>query len=279
MKKESRNVIYDRDLRIEAYRFEGIMQKFPNHFHEHYVIGFIECGTRHLAVNNREYTTEPSDLLLFNPRTPHTCWQIDGGALDYRCLNIDADVMSGIAAEITGRCFTPSFREQVVRHCELVPALRELHSIILDGGDLLRKQELFYIFMSNLINRFAKEPLAQRDQGESRVISKVCAYIENNYEKNLALDELAALSGLNKYNLLRLFARERGITPYKYLETVRINRAKALLEQGEQLSEIALESGFSDQSHFTNFFKKFIGFTPKQYANIFTKKRSGGDAA
>lgn len=42
MKKETRTVVYDDELRIEAYRFEGIVKPFPNHFHEHYVIGFVE---------------------------------------------------------------------------------------------------------------------------------------------------------------------------------------------------------------------------------------------
>ena len=41
MKKEIRTVVYDEDLRLEAYRFVGIVQPFPNHFHEHYVIGFV----------------------------------------------------------------------------------------------------------------------------------------------------------------------------------------------------------------------------------------------
>lgn len=41
MKKEIRTVVYDESLRIEAYRFEGIVQPFPNHFHEYYVIVFV----------------------------------------------------------------------------------------------------------------------------------------------------------------------------------------------------------------------------------------------
>ena len=49
MKKETRTVVYDEELRIEAYRFEGIVQPFPNHFHEHYVIGFVEDGQRVLS--------------------------------------------------------------------------------------------------------------------------------------------------------------------------------------------------------------------------------------
>ena len=46
MQKEVRTVCYDDDLQLEAYRFEGIAQPFPNHFHDYYVIGFIEAGTR-----------------------------------------------------------------------------------------------------------------------------------------------------------------------------------------------------------------------------------------
>ena len=56
MRKEIRTVVYDDDLRIEAYRFEGIVQPFPNHFHEYYVIGFVEDGERCLSCKNREYT-------------------------------------------------------------------------------------------------------------------------------------------------------------------------------------------------------------------------------
>ena len=55
MKQEERRVCFDEDLGIEAYSFKGIMQKFPNHFHEYYVIGFIESGRRRLSCKNKEY--------------------------------------------------------------------------------------------------------------------------------------------------------------------------------------------------------------------------------
>lgn len=42
MRKEIKTVVYDDELRLEAYRFEGVVQPFPNHFHEYYVIGFVE---------------------------------------------------------------------------------------------------------------------------------------------------------------------------------------------------------------------------------------------
>ena len=45
---ETRTIVYDEQLQIEAYQFVGIMQKFPNHFHDCYVVGFVEKGNRHL---------------------------------------------------------------------------------------------------------------------------------------------------------------------------------------------------------------------------------------
>ena len=77
MKKETRTVVYDDELRIEAYRFEGIVQPFPNHFHEYYVIGFVEKGERCLSCKNQEYVIKKGNIVLFNPGDNHACVQSD----------------------------------------------------------------------------------------------------------------------------------------------------------------------------------------------------------
>ncbi len=74
MKKEIRTVVYDDALRIEAYRFEGIVQPFPNHFHD-YVIGSVEDGERVLSCKNQEYIIKKGDVLLFDPGDNHACPQ------------------------------------------------------------------------------------------------------------------------------------------------------------------------------------------------------------
>lgn len=59
------------------------------------------------------------------------------------------------------------------------------------------------------------------------------------------------------------------MTPYGYLESVRIGAAKRLLEQGVSPVDTALQVGFSDQSHFTNYFSRFIGLSPGLYQDSF----------
>lgn len=274
MKQEERTVCFDRELKIEAYRFKGIMQKFPNHFHEHYVIGFIEKGQRYLSCKNKEYTTSTGDLLLFNPFDSHTCEQIDDKVLDYRCINIKPEIMKKTVFEITGKNYLPKFNQPVIFRSELVPLLQELHYIIMEEELDFKKEELFFFLIEQLIEEHTKPNLQSNLENTNIEIQAVCDYLENNYAEHIVLDELSTIAGMNKYSLLRNFTKLKGITPYRYLENIRVNKAKKLLEKGVEPIDAAIQTGFVDQSHFTNFFKNFIGLTPKQYQNIFINNDS-----
>jgi len=269
VKQEIRTVKYDIQLKVEAYHFQGIMQKFPNHFHEYYVIGFIEKGQRFLSCKNNEYTIETGDLLLFNPRDNHACEQIDGKTLDYRCINIKPEIMSKVIFEITGKEYLPYFKSQVVFHSELIVVLRELHQIIMEEEKDFRKEEIFFFLLEQLIEEYTEQEVPAGNTEQSTEARVICEFLENHYMENITLDDLCKLTGLSKYYLLRSFTKQKGISPYSYLETIRIDKAKKMLEQGVMPIDVAILTGFTDQSHFSNFFKKFIGLTPKQYMNIF----------
>lgn len=269
MQNETRTVCFDTELNIEAYNFKGIMQKFPNHFHDYYVIGFIESGQRHLSCKNKKYIIEAGDLILFNPGDNHTCEQADGSKLDYRCINVQPDVMRKVALEITGKDYLPYFTEHVLFHNELVSSLRELHLMIMHEEKDFEKEELFLLIIEQLIVEYSDAVHAASAQEPNKEIKAVCDFLESNYMKNISLNDLSALTGLNKYYLVHSFTKQRGISPYSYLQTIRVSKAKKLLEQEVDPIDVALQTGFTDQSHFTNFFKKLIGLTPKQYMNIF----------
>ncbi|WP_017210923.1 AraC family ligand binding domain-containing protein [Clostridium beijerinckii] len=272
MLNEVRTVCFDTELSIEAYNFKGIMQKFPNHFHDYYVIGFIENGKRYLSCKNKQYIIETGDLILFNPGDIHTCEQIDDRTLDYRCINIKKDVMKKITFEITGKEYLPNFMEFVLFRNELTSSLKELHLMIMEEEKNLKKEELFLFIMEQLIREYSNPVSEMTIQEASAEIKTVCDYLENNYMENITLNQLSNLTGLSKYYLLHSFTKQKGISPYNYLQTIRIGKAKKMLEQGVAPIDVAFKTGFTDQSHFTNFFKKLIGLTPKQYMNIFINR-------
>lgn len=267
---EQRHIYYDSDLKLEAYNLRGIVQKFPNHFHEYYVVGFVEGGSRHLWCRGREYDLTAGDLLLFNPRDNHFCAPVNGELLDYRGINIGRDVMVRAVGEITGREFVPHFTQNVVFHSELAQSVGELYDAILSHAPVMKKEETFFFMLQQVLQEYV-QPFEEADVTEpDQQIRTLCTYMEEHFDENITLDELLSMTNFGKSYLLRSFTKQVGVSPYRYLQTVRLDRAKKFLEQGILPIDAANMAGFSDQSHFTNFFKEFIGLTPKQYQKIFT---------
>ena len=268
MKRETRTVVYDDDLRIEAYRFEGLAQPFPNHFHEYYVIGFVEDGVRILSCKNEEYTVKTGDVLLFNPGDNHACVQSGGGALDYRGFNIAAEIMRKLALEITGHEALPSFSPNVICGNEVACYLRPLHEAVMGRSPGFDKEEWLLLMLSLLIQKYAC-PFERHVPDCRKEIERACAFMERHYAQRISLEQICRHAGASKSTLLRAFTKAKGVTPYSYLQNLRVGKAKKLLEHGVPPARAALLTGFSDQSHFTNYFNRFIGLTPGAYREIF----------
>ena len=97
------------------------------------------------------------------------------------------------------------------------------------------------------------------------VIAEVQRYLRSVRDQKLNLEELANRFGLDKYQLIRHFKRQVGLTPNGYLTLLRIEQAMGLLAQGHALVDVALETGFYDQSHFARYFRMQTGITPRSY--------------
>lgn len=273
MKKEIRTVVYDDALQIEAYRFEGIMQPFPNHFHEYYVIGFVESGQRILSCRGQEYAITKGDILLFNPGDNHGCVQSDGGVFDYRGFNISKNVMLDLAEEASGKRALPTFTRNVIPDQEAACCLRPLHELVMKGSRELCKEENLLLLISLLIQKYGQPTPGFLPECREE-IEKACDFMEQHFADRICLDQICRHAGLSKSTLLRAFTKAKGVTPYSYLENIRVGKAKKLLEKDVPPIEAAMQTGFSDQSHFTNYFHRFIGLSPGLYRDIFLTKES-----
>lgn len=276
MNKAVRTVVYDAQLGIEAYRLEGIVQPFPNHFHEHYVIGLVECGERRLSCKNRVYTVGKGGLVLFHPGDNHACTQRGSGALDYRGLNIPEELMLDLTEEITGKREPPGFSQTVVYDTEAACYLWTLHKRVMSGVHDLGTEEALLCLMTTLLQAYG-QPFARGVPECRREVERACDFMERHFAERVSLEQICRRAGLSKSTLLRAFAKARGITPYRYLETVRINEAKKLLGEGVPPAEAAVRTGFSDQSHFTNYFTSVIGLAPGAYREIFLDRDQNGE--
>lgn len=98
-------------------------------------------------------------------------------------------------------------------------------------------------------------------------VRRAVAYIEDNPDRAIPLQELAAVAGLSRFHFGRVFKHQLGVSPARYIERVRIEQAKALIVSAEMsLVHVAQAVGFADQSHFTRRFRLHEGRTPAAFA-------------
>jgi AraC family transcriptional regulator len=92
---------------------------------------------------------------------------------------------------------------------------------------------------------------------------RVLELIDARLEQRLSVDELAREVELSPSHFARAFKQATGRPPHQHILTLRLERARRLLEQpGASVSDVALRMGFADQAHFTRLFKRQFGVTP-----------------
>jgi len=108
------------------------------------------------------------------------------------------------------------------------------------------------------------EPLAPSRGGlPPGLTRRICDYIESNLSQKIGLAALAAMSGLSTHHFARAFHQSVGIPPHSYLLRRRLEQVEHMLRETQlPLSEIALATGFSDQSHLARHFHRLTGVSP-----------------
>ncbi len=100
-------------------------------------------------------------------------------------------------------------------------------------------------------------------------IAKIVSYIENHYTCELSVHTLAELSNYSERHFIRVFNETYHTTPLDYIISLRMHHACTLLKASRlPMSDIAIQSGFSDSNYFSRIFKKRMGCTPTQFRDL-----------
>ena len=119
--------------------------------------------------------------------------------------------------------------------------------------------------LKNYFNYQLKVPSSERGLSP-RKLDLVLQYIEANLDRKITLSKLATVAGVGKFYFCRLFKSSLGLTPYQYVIQQRVARAKKLLIYSDSpICNIALDCGFSSQSHLAKHFRSAIDTSPMNY--------------
>ena len=249
---------------VEWLAAEYRTHRFTRHWHESYALGTVEIGGETFMAHGERHYAKRGSLVLLNPGDIHDGETADPRGWRYRMLYPAPEVMMRVASEITGRPTPPpQFRRAVVEDPEAARLLLAAHRAAERSRSALEREVPLMEALALVVTRHAEPaPTPQRANGEHACIRRVCELIEGGLGEDLALDTLAAEARMSSWHFLRVFRRETGATPHLYVLQRRLARARHLLEAGEPPAAVAAATGFSDQSHLTNRFRRTYGVTP-----------------
>lgn len=115
----------------------------------------------------------------------------------------------------------------------------------------------------------------QKNHTDQQIL-EVQGFMESNYDSSLKLDDLARRFGMSRRNLIRRFKAATGNTPRTYIQRLRIEEAKRMLESsGSNVSQAMFAVGYTDVNTFRDLFQRYTGFLPSQYRRRFGPRQGG----
>lgn len=267
MRKEWTRYFRDPQLHdLEVLHARFVSHRFSRHSHDYFVIGYVETGVQAYTYQGARHVTPAGQIFFVNPSEIHTGEAATPEGYIYRTVYPRAELMEQVSADVTGRAVIPFFKEAVIQDKPLSDLLLRFHKALAHGESRLKIESLLFESLAGLITRHTDPRLPSRSLGRERTaVARGREYIEAHFARNISLSQLSEVVGLSPFHFAHVFEKEVGLPPHAYLDAVRIRRARELLDAGGPIIEVSLQLGYSDQSHFTNRFKRALGITPGQY--------------
>ncbi len=263
-----------------AYQFQVPFFEFKWHYHPEYELTYIVKGNGYRIVGNTYENYTEGDLVLLGPNLPHT-WTgkaVESESFEAIVIQFSKEFITSFLGFDEAH-FIKNLLENSARGIafeaiqELVQAIKSL--IEKEGMDRILQliSALNQLAQSNytLITPNTFHTIASK-KSELR-INEVCLFIQNNFNSNITLKQVASQIYLTESNFCKFFKKATGKTFSDYLNEIRINEASRLLLQTDKtISQISFECGFETLSYFNRVFLKKKSQTPSVFRNNKTVK-------
>jgi len=252
---------------VDLLRARYVTHRYGRHSHETYTFGLIEAGVEEFEYGSNLLRAGPGAVALLDPDVVHTGQAATAWGWAYRVLYPQVCVVTDVAAELGWRAGTPRFPQTVLYDPGTAALLRSAHRAA-ECGDQLASSTLLMTALAGLLTAHAAAGPAGGPSPLTKAPDAVGA-VRDLLAERLAdpptLAELAMLTGLSQFALLRAFRAATGLPPHAYLNQLRVRRARRLLDDGLPAAEVAARTGFADQAHLTRHFKRVVGVPPAAY--------------
>lgn len=255
------------DLNLYQYGWERTepLHSYGPHARNHYLFHYVISGRGVLYADDNAYTIEGGHGFLIVPGVPTTYVADREDPWEYTWIEFDG-LRARESLSLAG----------ISRHQPVYTSLNR------EAGRLLEEQMLYIVNHSQaspirqigqgflFLDQLVQSSAGQRPQTQRRLrdfyMKEALSFIEQNYQRDISIEEIAAFCGLNRSYFGKVFRDTMGESPQAFLLHYRMARAAQLLKESTlPISAISAMVSYANQLHFSRAFKSVYGVAPRDY--------------
>ena len=258
----------DADTGIETLRAHFQGHAYDPHWHDSYLVGVTEQGVQQFNCRRTKHQSTPGKVFLLEPGDIHDGDAPTADGFTYRMLYLDPHWLRRELAAVFDNApqnAELSFANTLATDPRLAHATSLAFETLHRGELKIVRQTTLDALLERLTSHLHWRTRHGEDPRLPQVAQKAREYLHANAQYDIGLDQLAAVTGVDRFRLTRAFKTAYGIAPHAYLVQLRLATARRMLARGEQPAVVAMTLGFADQSHLGRWFVRAYGITPALY--------------
>ncbi|MEF3110469.1 AraC family transcriptional regulator [Raoultella sp. WB_B2P2-3] len=259
----------DAETGIESVNAHFTGHAYDSHDHEELLLGVTLQGSQRFSCHRTVHTSTPGKAILIEPGAVHDGYAAQRDGFTYSMLYIpqrwvsDSFRQRGMG-DIS--LIQAAFRHTLTDDRALIASISRAFDALHNGEGRLARDESLDRLLAHLTPHVELKP--SEELTDSRIkMNRVRDYLYEHLARNPGLDELAKVSGIDRFRLSRQFKAAFGQSPHAYLVRLRLRTARGLLARGFAPSLVASQTGFADQSHLGRWFRRAYRMSPAAFQN------------
>ena len=283
---ETRDMNGDALLQFSSHTQEsvGAVPMVQAHIHNYIEIIYAISGKYQILLNNKDYHFGKGDMVLINSNEIHSIFSLSAGLNRYIVIKFEPEMLYTTAQSLFEMKYVMPFilnesthqkifcRDEIDKTIipDIIHGINQEYHDKRYGYELAIRANIYNLFLF-ILRRWNEQNAdlninEQLNKDMVKRIQNVFDYIEDNYQDDITALEMAKRCNLSYSYFSRLFTRIMKRSFREYLNYVRITKAERLLTTADlNITEIALQVGFSTSSYFIQQFKLYKDISPKQY--------------
>ena len=250
---------------VEALHARFVHHAYRPHSHRTWTVAVVERGAARFTVDAADERAGSGELFVLEPEAVHTGMAAVPEGWQYKVLYIEPELLA--AWDECDRPAPRAARWTVFRDADLRAALLGAHRVLAQEPPGLAVDQAVLRAVEGLRPHLRPGPPRLADgRGEHAAVRRAVAHLNARWNERVPLAELATAARLSRFELVRRFGAQIGLTPHAFQTNLRIARAREQLAAGSAPAAVAAACGFADQPHLTRTFRAAVGVTPARYA-------------